>query len=298
MFRSYSLFDYDMPLFRPPSEADSLIFQVTLGCSWNQCAFCEMYTTKNFKVRKQEGVFSEIAQAGKALPETRRVFLGDGNAMVLSYEKLLQIFQQLNHHLPRARRIAMYALPKDIFSKSVEELKSLRSMGLQTLYVGVESGDDEVLRLNNKSETANSTLDGLLKAKEAGIKLSLMILNGLGGKKYSTQHAVNSARVVNQIQPEYLSTLVLSFPYGTEHFAKRFRGEYQPMEISDLLLETQVFLNETRLTQTIFRSNHASNYLLLNGTLSKDKEMLLDMLKMAIEHPDKVYLRPERLRGL
>jgi radical SAM superfamily enzyme YgiQ (UPF0313 family) len=257
-----------------------------------------MYTTKNFKVRKPEDVFAEIELAGKTVPDTRRVFLGDGNAMVLSYEKLRQIFIKLNEHLPKARRISMYALPKDILSKSVEELKSLRDAGLQTLYVGVESGDDEVLRLNNKSETANTTIDGLLKAKVAGIKLSLMILNGLGGKKYSKQHAINSARLVNQIQPEFLSTLVLSFPYGMEHFTKRFKGEYQPMEIPDLLLETQLFLSETQLKQTIFRSNHASNYLLLNGTLSKDKEMLLEMLKMAIDHPEKVYLRPERLRGL
>lgn len=289
---------YDEPLFRPPSEAESLILQVTLGCAWNRCSFCEMYTSKNFRVRKEQDIFNEIKSAARLLPETRRIFLADGNPFVLSTSKLLSILNSIRDEFPKARRISTYALPGDIRTKSVEELKELCNAGLRQIYVGIESGDDEVLKMVNKGETFSSTTEALLKAKEAGIKLSVIILNGLGGLKYSNQHAINSARILSEIQPEFASVLVLSFPFGIEHYINKFKGDYIPMNITDLLKEMETFISHTELNGTIFRSNHASNYLVLSGVLSKDKETFLEQIRFAISNPEIAGLREEWQRGL
>ena len=289
---------YNEPLFRPPAEGNSLIFQITYGCSWNKCAFCEMYTTKNFSVLNEDEVIKEIERAAVLFPDTRRIFLADGNPMVLSANKLMKILLAIKKSFPKANRISTYALPGDIRSKTITELQELKNAGLKTLYVGIESGDDELLKMHNKSETFDSTVEGLLKAKEAGMKLSLMILNGLGGLQYSRQHAENTARIVNIIQPELLSSLVLSFPFGLEHFKKRFKGNYMPMKIVDLLKEMQIFISNTELNSTIFRSDHASNYLVLNGVLGRDKQMMLENLKQAIDKPNEAGLRQEWMRGL
>ena len=290
--------NYDEPLFRPPSEAYSLIIQVTLGCSWNKCAFCEMYTSKKFKVRNEEDVFNEINSVAEFSDDIKKVFLADGNAMVLSTDKLLRILTHLNEKFPKLTRVSAYAIAKDLENKSVEELKELYDAGLKLIYVGIESGDNELLRLINKGETYESTVKNLLKAKEAGIKSSVMILSGLGGKKYSEQHAVNSAKVVNETQPDYLSTLVLSFPFGVDHFIKRFKGDFQQMDIADLLKELKLFISETKLNNVIFRSDHASNYLVLKGILSRDKERMLKEINFAIDNPGKAFLREEKQRRL
>ena len=297
MLSSHFPFKYDEPIFRPPSEADSLILQVTLGCAWNICSFCEMYTSKTFRIKKEEDVISEIKLAANLLPDTRKIFLADGNPFVLSTKKLLTILNSIRSSFPKARRVSTYALPADINAKSVEELKELCQAGLRQVYVGIESGDDELLKLINKGETFASTTEALLKAKEAGIKLSVIILNGLGGMKYSRQHAVNSAKILNEIQPEFASALVLSFPFGINHYIKRFNGEYLPMSIPDLLKEMELFIAHTELNGTIFRSNHASNYLMLSGVLPKDKESFLEQIRFAINNPDKAGLREEWQRG-
>ncbi len=221
---------YSEPLFRPPSEAYSLILQPTIGCSWNRCAFCEMYTTKKFSVRSIEEVKTEIRSLGDYASDLRKVFLADGNAMVLPLDYLLELMSVLNETFPKLTRISAYALPKDLLAKTDEDLLRIREAGLKLIYVGIESGDDEVLQMVNKGETHASTAEGLLKAKKAGIKSSVMILSGLGGKTYSQQHAVNSAKLVNEVQPEFLSTLVLSYPHGMEHFKKRFKGDFKPCE--------------------------------------------------------------------
>ncbi|MFZ5517774.1 MAG: radical SAM protein [Candidatus Zhuqueibacterota bacterium] len=289
---------YNEPLFRPPAEANSLIFQVTLGCSWNKCAFCEMYTSKRFTVRKEKTVIQEIRDAALVFPDVRRIFLADGNALVLSTRRLLTILQTIRESFPRANRISAYALPGDIARKSPDELAALRDAGLRLLYVGIETGDDELLELIHKGETFQSTAAGLLSAKQAGIKLSVMILNGLGGKKYSEQHALNSAKILNIVQPEYASTLVLSFPFGEQQYRQRFAGEYLPMNLTDLLAEMELLIKNTELNSTIFRSNHASNFLILQGTLSKDKSRLLSEIRTAQDHPEAAHLRQEWERGL
>ncbi|MBI9037270.1 MAG: radical SAM protein [Bacteroidales bacterium] len=294
----YFPLEYDEPVFRPPSEAYSLILQLTLGCSWNRCAFCEMYSSKKFKVRKEEDIIKEIKEVASISTDIKKVFLADGNAMVLSTAKLLRIINEINKAFPRVTRISAYALPKDINSKTDDELKQLSEAGLKLLYVGVESGDDELLKLINKGETFNSTVDGLQKARKAGIKLSVMILNGLGGKNYSAQHAENSAKAINLIQPEFLSTLVLSFPYGEDHFKKRFKGDFKALSTLELIEEMKIFIENLELENSVFRSDHASNYLVLKGNLNRDKQKFLDNINSVLQSPENALLRPEWARGL
>ncbi|MFC2129805.1 radical SAM protein [Bacteroidota bacterium] len=292
------MLDYEEPVFRPPSEAYSLILQVTYGCTWNKCAFCEMYPKKKFRTRNIDDVVNEIKDAAKYASDIRKVFLCDGNPMCLSTGKLLKVLCAVKEYLPQVRRVSAYALPADILRKSDEELKELYDAGLKLLYVGIESGDDELLKLIDKGETFKSTVEGLVKAQAAGMQNSVMIINGLGGKKYYKQHALNSANILNAIQPFYASTLVLSFPFGVERFRERFKGEYEEMSIRDLLEEMKIFIGNMELNGTIFRSDHASNYLVLKGVLSKDKDRMLNDLEFALNNPEMAKLRPEWMRGL
>lgn len=294
----YTPINYTEPLFRPPSEAYSLIFQITLGCSWNKCAFCDMYSSKKFKARKEEDVFVEIEKMKGLAADTRKVFLADGNAFVLSYDRLKRMMDKLNESFPKLNRVSAYALPQDILAKSDEELKQLAESGLKLLYVGIESGDDDLLKMIHKSESFDSTKEALIKARKAGIKLSVMILNGLGGKHYSKQHALNSAKLINVIQPEYLSTLVLSMPYGVEHFEKKFDGDFVQLNTLELIQEMGLFIQQLEVENTIFRSDHASNYLVLKGILNRDKKELMKRINEVLDNPDQAGLRPEFLRGL
>ncbi|MEN8119848.1 MAG: radical SAM protein [Bacteroidota bacterium] len=294
----YPAIEYDYPLFRPPSEANSLILQITSGCSWNKCAFCEMYSEKSFKIKDFEQIKKEIAGFKPVADKINKIFLADGDAMVLKTEKLLKILDEINKTFPKVRRVSAYAKPKDLKSKSIEDLKKLKDSGLSLVYVGLESGDSELLDIINKGESYESSREGLIKSREAGIKSSVMILNGLGGLNYWEQHALNSARLINEIQPEYLSTLVLSFPFGVDHYKKRFQAEFIEMNTLQLLKELYLFLENTNLQTTVFRSDHASNYLVLKGVLSKDKNILLDKLRFTIQNPDKAVLREEWQRGL
>lgn len=289
---------YDQPVFRPPSEGHSLILQVTNGCSWNRCAFCEMYTSKKFRIKPVGKVTEEIDTAAKYFPDTRKIFLADGNAMVLSVDKLLEILEYLGKTFPRLTRISAYAIPRDLQNKSVGDLRKLQNAGLKLIYAGIETGDDALLEMIEKGETGESTIRSMSKARAAGIKSSVMIINGLGGKKFTAQHVENSAKVINAIQPEFLSTLVLSFPYGVDHFKSKFKGDFLEMNILDLLAEQKVFLQNLDLSETVFRSDHASNYLVLKGILNRDKTQMIKNLEAAIEAPEMAGLRQEWQRGL
>jgi len=277
---------YDEPVFRPPAEANSAIIQATLGCSWNKCAFCEMYTSKTFRVRKFADLQTDIKELAKYYQGVKKVFLADGNAFVLSANNLIPILQEINTTFGKLQRISSYALPKDILNKSSEELKELRNLGIKLLYIGIESGDDELLKLIHKSETCNSTIDGILKAQDAGIDVSVMVLNGLGGKKYSEQHALNSAKLISLTKPKFLSSLTLSFPFGQNHYKGKFNGEYIPQTIVELAKELRLLIENTDTNGTIFRSDHVSNNLVLKGILSKDKEELINTINRAIETID------------
>lgn len=294
----FSPLTYHEPVFRPPAEAFSAIFQITLGCSHNACAFCDMYKTKQFKTRSFVDVSQDISRYAMYNPQVKKVFLADGNALVLHTEKLLRILHEISSKLPRVRRISAYASPKDIVSKSPEELLLLRKAGLSLLYVGIESGYTKVLDYVSKGETQESTILGLQKAHEAGMQTSVMIINGLGGKKYSAEHALQSAYVVNQTQPQFTSLLVLSFPFGEQVYTERFTGVYESMSVMDLLSEVELFLDASQLQHSIFRTDHASNYLSLSGVLNRDKDMLLARVRNALANPHATTFRNEWERGL
>ena len=259
-----------------------------------------MYTQpqKKFRPKPQQEIDSELAEIAASGTPVRRIFLADGDAMTLSYRRLQQILTSINKHLPDVQRVASYCLPRNIKSKSVEELTELRNMGLSLYYVGCESGDDLVLERVNKGESFVSSLAALEKIKAAGSKSSVMILNGMGGRKYSEQHAVNSAKLMNAAQPEYLSTLVVSFPQGEERYQAGFQGEFTPLNQAELFREMLTLLEHLELDSTIFRSDHASNYLALKGTLGKDKQKLVELVRTAIATPEAVPLRQEWQRGL
>jgi radical SAM superfamily enzyme YgiQ (UPF0313 family) len=292
--------NYIEPVFRPPSEARSLILQVTNGCSWNNCTFCEMYTApqKKFSVKTAEQIAQELQQIAASGVPVRRVFLADGDAMTMSFRRLKEVLLLIRQYLPDVQRVSSYCLPRNLKNKSVAELAELEQLGLKLMYVGCESGDDLVLEKVSKGESYQSSLVALQKIKQAGIKSSVMILNGLGGQLYSEQHAINSALLMNETQPEYLSTLVVSFPDGVERFQEGFGGDFQPLQQLDLFKEMEILLKTLTLEKTVFRSDHASNYLVLKGTLSRDKERLLSQVHTAIHNPDQIHLRQEWQRGL
>ncbi len=291
---------YVEPVFRPPSEAQSLILPVTDGCSWNECSFCEMYTApqKAFRARDEDEVLATIRRCGERFGrDVRRVFLADGDATVLPTRRLLAILEAIRTHLPGVHRISSYCLPRNLRKKSQAEIDALAAAGLAMVYVGAESGDDAVLAAVNKGETFDSTRDALDKLGVAGITRSVMILNGLGGQALSAQHADNSARLMNATQPEYVSTLVVSFPLGEERFRAGFPG-WTPLDQHGLFVELARFIGGLELTRTVFRSDHASNWLALKGSLGADKARLLSELRQAIEQPQKAPLRPAWARGL
>jgi radical SAM superfamily enzyme YgiQ (UPF0313 family) len=290
--------EYIEPVFRPPSEAQSLILPLTNGCSWNKCTYCEMYTApqKKFSVRDEKQVLDEIQRVAEQMI-VQRVFLADGDALALSTRRLLTILQAIQEHLPTVRRVTSYCLPSNLKNKSVSELKELADAGLRMVYVGAESGDDVVLDKVNKGETYASTLSALSKLGDAGIKRSVMILNGLGGRTLSTQHADQSAALMNETQPEFLSTLIVNFPGGDARFKQRFT-EFEALNQRETFVELQRFISQLELNNTVFRSDHASNYLPLKGILGVDKQRFLAQLQQAIEQPDTMLMRQEWQRGL
>lgn len=291
---------YVDPVYRPPSEAESLILPVTDGCSWNRCTFCEMYTApqKKFRPRDEAEVLDAIKRCGALYAgEIKRIFLADGDAMTLSTRRLVAILEAIRREMPSVRRVSSYCLPRNVRKKSVDELRELHELGLSMVYVGAESGDDLVLQKVNKGETFETTREALHKLGEAGIKRSVMILTGLGGEALTVQHAENSARLANEAEPEFLSTLVVSFPKGEERLREGF-PDFAPLSVSGLLREMELFVSRLDLRRTVFRSDHASNWLVLKGTLGADKARLLAQLRAAIAAPEQAPLRPAWARGL
>jgi radical SAM superfamily enzyme YgiQ (UPF0313 family) len=292
-----SFLRYDEPVYRPPSEAESLILQATIGCSHNGCAFCYMYKEKSFRVKPWDELKAEIDDAAGRWPGTRRIFLADGDAFVLGTDRLERLLDSLAASFPRLQRVTAYATPQNLLAKSALEMKRLRDKGLSILYYGVESGDGELLRTIGKGATPDEMADGCGRAREAGIKLSVTVILGLGGREGSLRHARATALLLNRIQPKYLSTLTLMLgPYGEEYRRRMGPGFVFNSPLDDVReLREIVSLLET--DRCIFRSNHASNYLPLEGTLMRDRERLLAEIERAIEAPE-ALLRPEWMRGL
>ncbi len=292
--------NYIEPLFRPPSEAHSLILQVTNGCSWNRCVYCEMYTApqKKFKPKAEAEILAEIQRCGEQLSNTRRVFLADGDAMALSFRRLKGILEAIKEYLPMVTRVTAYCLPRNLKKKTVEELAELQALGLSMVYVGVETGDDELLALIDKGETYESTYDALIKLQAAGIKRSVMVINGLGGQALSKQHAEQTARLINATQPEYLASLVLFFSKGDQRYKEAFSGRFEEMSDTQLFQEMRQLIAALELKKTIFRSDHASNLLVLKGVLGTNKLRILAELDNAIAGASSVFLRQPYDRSL
>jgi len=291
------LIDYDMPLWRPPSEANSFILQATLGCSFNHCSFCSMYRTKQFAVRPLEQVQAEIRAMARAYPGVRRVFLADGDALAAPTEYLLAILTALRAAFPRLERVSSYALPANLLKKSVDELTQLREAGLTLLYYGIETGSADLLKRITKGATPEAMITGLTKAKQAGLRVSATVILGLGGQTYWREHIDATAELVNQVELDYLSTLQLMIdPAIHDEFHRKFREPFQEQDDHALLAEQARLIERLNPpAPLVFRSNHASNALALAGTLPQDRERLLAQLQLALAGA--VQLRPEWLRG-
>lgn len=287
-------------VIRPPSEADSYILQVTYGCSHNRCTFCGTYQGKPFRVRPTEEVLEDIALAQSRFPDTRRVFLADGNALVLDTERLVAILDTLKSGFPRLRRVGIYANARDILGKTDAELAMLQQRNLEIVYLGLESGSDEVLRRICKGITAAEMVEAVHKARRAGMRASVIAILGLGGTELSAEHAEATGRIVSAMDPEYLSMLTLMLVPGTELHRQWQSGTpgFELPEPADLLHELrQVIAHLDGLSRCVFRTNHASNYLPLAGTLSRDKARLLATIDEALTR-GRSALRPEAWRAL
>ncbi len=288
---------YHEPLYRPPSEARSLILQATVGCSWNRCTFCEMYTDRRFRARPVDEVLAEIDAVARHPVRPRRVFLADGDALALSNRRLRPLLEAIRVRMPWVTRVACYATPANLLHKSVDELTELRAAGLRLVYLGIESGDDEVLARIAKGATQAETVAALQRAAAAGIKRSVMIINGLGGRALSDRHADASSALLNATQPEYASVLALVLHDGGRRHRAAFGPTWQPLDDRELLLELRRLLAGCELERTLFRSNHASNRLALAGTLDRDRTRLLDALDAVLDG-DATRLRPAAGRRL
>ncbi len=275
---------YHEPVFRPPSEANSVILQVTLGCKWNKCTFCEMYRSKKYSVKPLSTIKKEILLLSALQPLTNRIFIGDGDLFSVDFKLIIQTLELLKASFRKLKRVSAYASSRELLKFTPSELSAIKNAGLSLLYIGIESGDDEVLKFVNKGVTSKEQKLAILKSKNAGFKISVMILNGLGGKIYSEQHAIRSAELLNAVQPDLLALLVVSFPYGFEHFQIRMKGSFYPLSQLEMLKEMRLLLSHVELNSTVFRSDHASNYLVFKGGLNRDKAKFIAQLDDIITH--------------
>lgn len=292
------MIQYEGKLFRPPSEANSLILQATIGCSFNECAFCGMYRDKRFRVRRFEEIEREIDWASANAPGVRKVFLADGDALIAKSSFLLRVLEKLRASFPLLRRVSVYASPQSLQVRTVDEMRALKEAGLTLYYLGIESGDDAVLTDLVKGVDAAEMVRVANKAGEAGVKLSTMILLGAGGRARSIEHATASAEVVNAIQPKFVSTLVMTPVEDTPLWERAARGEVDELTPIELARELRTFIGGLELEGSVFRSNHASNYLALAGNLPKDKARLVAALDEILKAPERYSFRPEWQRGL
>ena len=283
-------------IFRPPSEADSLLLQVTIGCSHNRCTFCAMYRDKQFRVRRLEEVLEDIAAAREYYgPDIRRVFLCDGNALILPTPHLLRILTALEQKFPDLQRVGVYANARDLISESSEDLQELVAHRLSLFYLGLESGSDKILKQIDKGATAEEMVAGVRHGMAAGMKSSVIFLLGLGGRKHWRENATESARAVSQMNPNYLSALTVTVVPGTPLARQLKSGEFELPEPAEFAAELRLFLEQVDVKATVFRSNHASNYVPLEGRLPRDKERMVAELTEAIRNH---RFKPEYLRGL
>ncbi|CAB1246731.1 Radical SAM protein [Ruminococcaceae bacterium BL-4] len=286
---------YEGIVYRPPSEARSLIIQLTIGCARNTCTFCTMYKEKNFRIRKLEDVVNDLKESRNTYSYVHRIFLADGDALIVKTPDLLYILSEIRRLFPECERVTSYGAPADVLLKTPEELLQLRKAGLEMVYIGAESGDNEVLKNIRKGVSAEETVEACLKLKKAGIKVSMMLISGMGSRVRSKEHALASAKITSLIKPEYVSFLTLRVYPGTPLYDQVKNGEFQRMSPMELLDELKLFLKNVDSEGSVFRSNHASNYVDLGGNLNRDIPRMLAQIEEAQADHD---FKPDFMRGL
>ncbi|MFH1242531.1 MAG: radical SAM protein [Pseudomonadota bacterium] len=287
---------YEGTCIRPPSEAFSILLQVTVGCSHNKCTFCGTYKDKRFRIKDDSIILSDILFASKYMRRQDRVFLMDGDALIIPQKRLMWILDQIKEHLPWVRRVGAYANAKSIKMKSLEELKELRENGLGILYLGVETGDEGLLKRIRKGTSPQNLIDMGRKVREAGIKVSVTVLLGIGGRDGSLRHAKATGKLLSAMDPNYIGALTVMLIPGTPLYDELKEGKFELPSQEELLLELREMVANTNLTRGLFFSNHASNYLPIKARLPKGKQQALDEIDSALRGD--IGLRPEWMRGL
>ena len=287
---------YEGKVYRPPSEARSYILQATIGCSHNLCTYCDMYRGVGFRERELEEVLEDVEQAGRHYPGADKVFVADGDALVMGVDRWLTILEAVRATFPRLRQVSCYATAGNVLDKTDAELRELREAGLSLLYIGPESGDDETLRRIVKGGTFQDHVDAAAKARTAGMKLSVIMLLGAGGVERTMEHARETARLVTEMDPEYLAALTLTIIPGTPLQRMVDKGRFELPDVRGLLTELRTIVDEARPTDALFRTNHASNYVPVGGRLPRDRESIVAAMDAALA--GQVPLRPEYTRGL
>ncbi|MEM7263216.1 MAG: radical SAM protein [Planctomycetota bacterium] len=288
---------YEGKLYRPPSEAHSYILQATIGCSWNKCTYCDMYRDKQFRVRPLEETLEDITLAGAAAgAQIEKVFVADGDALILELEHWIAILEACRRTFPRLRQVSCYAMASNVLEKTPQELRALREAGLSLLYIGPESGDDITLKKIAKGSDFEDHAEAAKRAHAAGMKISAIFLLGAGGVDRSDEHAHASARLATAMNPEYLAALTLTVVPGTPHARMQEKGLFELPSVEGFLRELRIFVDEACPTDAVFRTNHASNYLPIGGRLPQDREAIVAVIDEALNGD--VPLRSEMFRGL
>ena len=288
---------YEGNIYRPPSEAYSLLVQVTVGCTHNKCTFCSMYKDKKFHIRKQEEVLEDLEWARRHYPRVERIFLCDGDALCLSNSRLLPILSYIRENFPECERVTVYGRANDALKKTDEELRELYEAGITMVYIGAESGSEKVLEDINKGETRQQIIDGVKKVEASGMKASVTFISGLAGRAGWREHAVETGKMISEMSPSYVALLTLLVDPSVPMAKDIESGKMELLSAEEVMAETLLMLQNTEVTKKcVFRSNHASNYLSLKGDLPDDREAMMEQIRAAMTDHD--LLKDERFRAL
>jgi len=286
---------YEGDCIRPPPEADSILLQVTLGCSHNRCTFCSTFKNKRFKIKDDKIILGDILFASKHMRHQEHLFLMDGDALIIPQKKLVWILERIREHLPRVKRVGSYANTKSISVKSPEDLIQLKNLGLGILYLGVESGDDQVRERIIKGSTAQHCLEMARRVKEAGIKLAALVLLGIGERQRSMEHAQATGKILSGIDPDFASALTLMLITGTPLYEEYQRGEFEIPDKMEMLREMREIIKHMNVSHCLFSSSHASNYLPIRAMFPEGKQEVLDLIDSALR--EEIELKPEWMRA-
>jgi radical SAM superfamily enzyme YgiQ (UPF0313 family) len=274
---------YEGALYRPPSEAYSLIVQATIGCTHNKCTFCSMYKDKKFRIRSTDEIIEDFRIGRERYKTIKRIFLADGDALALRNEELVKVLSYINENFPECERVGIYGSPKAILSKTQDELIELKSLGIGIVYLGVESGSEKILKAINKGVTREEMVQAGKRIVDSGIELSITLISGIGSREDSMEHSLESAKIINEINPHYVGLLTLLVEEGTPLYDDVQSGRFKLLTPKEVLRETKLMVENLSVENCVFRSNHASNYVPLKGTLSKDKDLILSQIEEGLK---------------